>query len=159
MALTSWHVVLDSASNTHAHSVWFWTPSSSDPLTSAFWIAGTMDVQLQNVFVEILALSPLSSPLAGQMAWGLRALAALAESPGLAPSTYMEFYTICNLSSRGLDALFWPPWASGMHIHMCRENTHIHIKQILKKHPSPKVMVRSGGPWWWLGHEWGLVPS
>lgn len=64
-------------------------------------------VQLQNASVEILAPSPLSLLLAGELgAWWLRVLTALAESPGLDPSTHMESH---NLSSRALDALFWPP--------------------------------------------------
>jgi len=45
-------------------------------------------------------------------AQGLRALAVLPEHPSSVPSIHSgQLTTACNSSSRGSNALFWPPWA------------------------------------------------
>jgi hypothetical protein len=40
----------------------------------------------------------------------------------------MEVQTICNSTSWGFNAVFWPHWAPGTHTqnrYRCRQNTHI----------------------------------
>jgi hypothetical protein len=59
----------------------------------------------------------------------LRALAALSEDLGSRSSTHMAVHTVCNSSSRGSDALFWPPQEPGTHIvgaqsHMVAKQPH-----------------------------------
>lgn len=63
------------------------------------------------------------------MAQQLRAVATLAEKPGLIPCTPIAPTTFCNSSSKG----FWLPWAVYilMHKHTCRPNTHM---QKIQKH-------------------------
>ena len=55
------------------------------------------------------------------MARQLGALTVLLEDLGWIPGTSQKLTTVCNSSSRGSDALFWPPWA----LHTCGAQTYI----------------------------------
>lgn len=60
---------------------------------------------------------------AGKMTEGLGVLA-VAEDPYLIPNSYTAAKTTYNSSSKGPNTLFWPPWASDMHMvhrHICRQ--------------------------------------
>ena len=59
------------------------------------------------------------------MAQELIALVPLGEDPGLFPTSTSWLTTTCNFSSRGVNALFWPPRAPGI---QCRTLVHIWIK-------------------------------
>jgi hypothetical protein len=61
------------------------------------------------IIILLIILIILIISGAGEMAQWLRALAALPEDLGWIPSTHMVATTICSSSSRGSDALFWPP--------------------------------------------------
>jgi hypothetical protein len=61
----------------------------------------------------------------GEMAQELIALVPLGEDPGLFPTSTSWLTTTCNFSSRGVNALFWPPRAPGI---QCRTLVHIWIK-------------------------------
>lgn len=54
----------------------------------------------------------------------------LLEGWGSIPSTHMVAQTGSNFSFRVSDALFWPLWASGMHmVHICKKNTLIQTQE------------------------------
>jgi hypothetical protein len=63
----------------------------------------------------------LSATVAAQL---LRACAAPAGDSGLAPSTDMTGHNFYNSSSRGFDALFWPPWPLHTSYGICRHSSH-----------------------------------
>lgn len=59
------------------------------------------------------------------MAQWLSTMAALAEDPGLGPSTCMEVDNhLINSSSKGSNALLWSLWAPGTHV----VHTHMYMK-------------------------------
>ena len=63
------------------------------------------------------------------MAQRLGALAVLEWELGLVPSTHTTVHYSLALKIVGSDALFWPPWAPGMHVvpvTRYRQNTHAH---------------------------------
>jgi hypothetical protein len=69
---------------------------------------------------------------AGKMTEGLGVLA-VAEDPYLIPNSYTAAKTTYNSSSKGPNTLFWPPWASDMHVvvqrHTGKQDTHIQWKE------------------------------
>ena len=73
--------------------------------------------------------------VAEEMAQQLRALAALPEDWSSVPSTHVVD-KVCNSSSKGSSALFWPSqaWHACGPRHICRQNTYTHkkLKYILK---------------------------
>lgn len=61
------------------------------------------------------------------MARQLGALTVLREDQGWMPRTPQRLATVCNSSSGGSDALFWPPWA----LYICGAQTYIQAGKTL----------------------------
>lgn len=75
----------------------------------------------------------------------LRTYAALAEDPGLLPSTHGCLTVARHFSSREFNAFFWPWWALCIHVHLgvCRQNTHSHKQNV----DFQKSVYVSSGPY------------
>lgn len=65
--------------------------------------------------------------------WQLTLAAVLPGDRDSSPSTYWQLTTVCNSSSRGLDPVFWPPWAlRTCGVQLYYQAKHLQYTQFLK---------------------------